>query len=60
MRVYSVMKSEAEVETTVRFYPERPHGKKTEVVNLSWAKAKYLGASGTTAKDTLETTTTDH
>ncbi|KAI9231770.1 MAG: hypothetical protein BYD32DRAFT_429999 [Podila humilis] len=34
MRVYSVMRSEAQVECTVRFYPKRPHGKKTVVVGL--------------------------
>ncbi|KAG0348062.1 hypothetical protein BG004_006196 [Podila humilis] len=34
MRVYSIMGSETEVECTVRFYPKRPHGKKTVVVDL--------------------------
>ncbi|KAI8596295.1 hypothetical protein EDD21DRAFT_408487 [Dissophora ornata] len=59
MRVYSIMKSETEVETTLRFYPERPHGKKTEAVNLAWVKAKYLSASGTTDKSNAKTTTID-
>ncbi|KAF9427864.1 hypothetical protein BGZ94_003985 [Podila epigama] len=34
MRVYSVMRSEHEVECTVRFYPKRPHGRKTVLVDL--------------------------
>ncbi|KAF8948027.1 hypothetical protein BGZ47_006890 [Haplosporangium gracile] len=29
MRVYSIMKSETEIENTVKFFPTRPHGKKT-------------------------------
>ena len=37
MRVYSIMRSEIEVETTVRFYPKRPHGKKTVVIDLAHA-----------------------
>ncbi|KAG0303907.1 hypothetical protein BGZ98_006149 [Dissophora globulifera] len=42
MRVYSVMKSEIEVEATVRFYPKRPHGKKTIPVDLAEVWAKYV------------------
>ncbi|KAF9360438.1 hypothetical protein BGX26_009425 [Mortierella sp. AD094] len=41
MRVYSVMKSKTEVETTVRFYPLRSHGKKTVRIDLEYARAKY-------------------
>ncbi|KAG0265408.1 hypothetical protein BG011_004793 [Mortierella polycephala] len=42
MRVYSIMKSETEIENTVRFYPDRPHGKKTVKVDLARKRAKYL------------------
>ncbi|KAI1315815.1 hypothetical protein EDD11_000310 [Mortierella claussenii] len=42
MRIYSAMKSETEVEYTVRFYPNNPHGKKTVRINLEMLKAKYL------------------
>ncbi|KAG0049685.1 hypothetical protein BGZ83_005489 [Gryganskiella cystojenkinii] len=41
MRVYSIMRSETEVETTVRFYPKRPHGKKTAVIELAHALDRY-------------------
>ncbi|KAF9935291.1 hypothetical protein FBU30_004866 [Linnemannia zychae] len=41
MRVYSVMKSETDVENTVRFYPNRPHGKKTIKVDLEKMRTKY-------------------
>ncbi|KAF9923729.1 hypothetical protein FBU30_006210 [Linnemannia zychae] len=43
LRVYSIMMSETEIETSVRFYPKRAHGKKTVVTNLEYARAKYLG-----------------
>ncbi|KAF9915966.1 hypothetical protein BX616_004944 [Lobosporangium transversale] len=42
MRIYSIMKSETEVESTVRFFPTRPHGKKTVRVNLEKMRSKYL------------------
>ncbi|KAK3813173.1 MAG: hypothetical protein J3Q66DRAFT_412575 [Benniella sp.] len=42
MRVYSVMRSRTEVETTVRFYPKRPHGKKTVAINLDEARAQFF------------------
>ncbi|KAF9984376.1 hypothetical protein BGZ75_004065 [Mortierella antarctica] len=41
MRVYSIMRSATDVETTVRFYPKRGHGKKTKIVDLG-IKEKYL------------------
>ncbi|KAG0053908.1 hypothetical protein BGZ83_000221 [Gryganskiella cystojenkinii] len=41
MRVYSIMSSETEIETTVRFYPGRAHGKKTVRVDLNKMKEKY-------------------
>ncbi|KAG0281682.1 hypothetical protein BGZ95_000535 [Linnemannia exigua] len=44
LRVYSIMLSETEIETSVRFYPKRPHGKKTVEVNLEHARIRYLGA----------------
>ncbi|KAG0211123.1 hypothetical protein BGX33_004511 [Mortierella sp. NVP41] len=43
MRVYSIMKSPTEIETTVRFFPRRPHGKKTIKVDLEKKRAKYFG-----------------
>ncbi|KAG0378449.1 hypothetical protein BGX24_003807 [Mortierella sp. AD032] len=43
LRVYSIMLSETEIETSVRFYPKRPHGKKTVEVNLELARTRYLG-----------------
>ncbi|KAF9291350.1 hypothetical protein BGZ74_000386 [Mortierella antarctica] len=43
MRVYSVMQSETQVECTVRFYPKRPHGKKTVVVDLEAFRRRSLG-----------------
>ncbi|KAF9312364.1 hypothetical protein BG003_006339 [Podila horticola] len=42
MRVYSVMRSETQVECTVRFYPKRPHGKKTVVVDLEAFRRRSL------------------
>ncbi|KAF9139430.1 hypothetical protein BG015_002028 [Linnemannia schmuckeri] len=42
MRVYSIMKSETEIENTVKFFPTRPHGKKTVTVDLERMKAKYI------------------
>ncbi|KAF9356941.1 hypothetical protein BGX34_009684 [Mortierella sp. NVP85] len=42
MRIYSIMKSESEIESTVRFYPTRPHGKKTVKVDLEKMKQKYF------------------
>ncbi|KAG0290761.1 hypothetical protein BGZ96_005801 [Linnemannia gamsii] len=42
MRVYSTMLSETEIKSTVRFYPTRPHGKKTITVDLEKMKKKYL------------------
>ncbi|KAF9108820.1 hypothetical protein BGX29_005731 [Mortierella sp. GBA35] len=42
LRVYSIMMSETEIETSVRFYPKRPHGKKTVVIDLAYARARYL------------------
>ncbi|KAF9115511.1 hypothetical protein BGX27_007526 [Mortierella sp. AM989] len=42
MSVYSIMKSQTEVESTVRFYPGRGHGKKTVQVNLEEMRAIYL------------------
>ncbi|KAG0085936.1 hypothetical protein BGZ93_010696 [Podila epicladia] len=43
MRVYSVMRSETQVECTVRFYPKRPHGKKTVIVDLEAFRRRNLG-----------------
>ncbi|KAG0285485.1 hypothetical protein BGZ96_010271 [Linnemannia gamsii] len=43
LRVYSIMMSETEIETSVRFYPNRAHGKKTVEINLDYARAHYLG-----------------
>ncbi|KAG0025995.1 hypothetical protein BGZ82_009704 [Podila clonocystis] len=42
MRVYSVMQSETQVQYTVRFYPKRPHGKKTVVVDLEAFQRRNL------------------
>ncbi|KAG0006828.1 hypothetical protein BGZ80_005123 [Entomortierella chlamydospora] len=42
MSVYSFMKSKTEVDITVRFNRDRPHGKKTVQVNLEEMKAMYL------------------
>ncbi|KAG0379634.1 hypothetical protein BGX24_012349 [Mortierella sp. AD032] len=43
MRIYSIMKSENEIEKTVRFFPLRPHGKKTIKVNdLEKKRAKFF------------------
>ncbi|KAG0244723.1 hypothetical protein BGX31_008612 [Mortierella sp. GBA43] len=42
MRIYSIMKSEIDIESTVRFYPNRPHGKKTVKVDLEKMKFKYF------------------
>ncbi|KAG0364183.1 hypothetical protein BGZ54_007775 [Gamsiella multidivaricata] len=42
MRIYSLMSSENEIEVTVRFYPTRPHGKKTIQVDLEKMRAKYF------------------
>ncbi|KAG0267976.1 hypothetical protein DFQ27_007847 [Actinomortierella ambigua] len=41
MRVYSFMKSKTEPKKTVRFFPKRPHGKKTAVVDLHLIRAKF-------------------
>ncbi|KAF9196143.1 hypothetical protein BGZ50_001839 [Haplosporangium sp. Z 11] len=41
MRVYSIMKSETEIENTVRFYPDRPHGKKT--VKITYDRVRGMG-----------------
>ncbi|KAF9200845.1 hypothetical protein BGZ59_003065, partial [Podila verticillata] len=49
MRVYSIMNSETEIDVTVRFYPRRPHGKKTMRVNLEHMKHLYWNASSTDA-----------
>lgn len=49
MRVYSIMNSETEIDVTVRFYPRRPHGKKTVRVNLEHMKHLYWNASSTDA-----------
>ncbi|KAF9188330.1 hypothetical protein BGZ51_000650 [Haplosporangium sp. Z 767] len=38
MKVYSIMCSKTEVENTVRFYPKRPHGKKTVQIDLVHAR----------------------
>ncbi|KAF9431353.1 hypothetical protein BGZ76_000422 [Entomortierella beljakovae] len=43
MSVYSFMKSKTEIETTVKFYPGRAHGKKTVIVNLDDMKSIYFG-----------------
>ncbi|KAF9910269.1 hypothetical protein EC991_006998 [Linnemannia zychae] len=43
LRVYSIMMSETEIETSVRFYPKRAHGKKTVEIDLEYARARYLG-----------------
>ncbi|KAF9317530.1 hypothetical protein BG003_000675 [Podila horticola] len=45
MRVYSIMRSETEIENTVRFYPDRGHGKKTVPVNLEHMKRSYWNAA---------------
>ncbi|KAF8945933.1 hypothetical protein BGZ47_001705 [Haplosporangium gracile] len=45
LRVYSIMMSETEIETSVRFYPKRAHGKKTVEIDLNYARARYLGDS---------------
>ncbi|KAG9070533.1 hypothetical protein KI688_008071 [Linnemannia hyalina] len=45
LRVYSIMMSETEIDTSVRFYPKRAHGKKTVEINLMYARARYLGDS---------------
>ncbi|KAF9300926.1 hypothetical protein BGZ74_007336, partial [Mortierella antarctica] len=45
MRVYSIMRSETEIESTVRFYPDRGHGKKTVAVNLELMKRAYWNAT---------------
>lgn len=42
MRVYSVMRSRTEIETTLRFHPKRAHGKKTVPIDLDYARAKYF------------------
>ncbi|KAF9146037.1 hypothetical protein BGX30_005133 [Mortierella sp. GBA39] len=42
MRTYSVMRSETEIDSTVKFCPTRPHGKKTVPVDLAKMKAKYI------------------
>ncbi|KAF9984846.1 hypothetical protein BGZ65_012442 [Modicella reniformis] len=42
MRVYSMMRSKTEIETTVRFYPKRAHGKKTVAIDLTYARVKYM------------------
>ncbi|KAF9905437.1 hypothetical protein EC991_001665 [Linnemannia zychae] len=42
MRIYSIMKAEDEIETTVKFFPTRGHGKKTVKVDLERMKAKYI------------------
>ncbi|KAF9576836.1 hypothetical protein EC968_003343 [Mortierella alpina] len=42
MRVYSIMRSATDVETTVRFYPTRGHGKKTKVVDLAMMRKKFI------------------
>ncbi|KAG0031644.1 hypothetical protein BGZ81_000849 [Podila clonocystis] len=42
MRVYSVMQSETQVQYTVRFYPKRPHGKKTVAVDLEAFQRRNL------------------
>ncbi|KAK3808155.1 MAG: hypothetical protein JOS17DRAFT_780648 [Linnemannia elongata] len=48
MRTYSIMRSETEIDNTVKFCPTRPHGKKTVPVNLAKMKAKYIeGWKGT-------------
>ncbi|KAK5799626.1 hypothetical protein F5H01DRAFT_326415 [Linnemannia elongata] len=48
MRTYSIMKSETEIDNTVKFCPKRPHGKKTVPVDLAKMKAKYFeGWQGT-------------
>ncbi|KAF9127332.1 hypothetical protein BGW39_005952 [Mortierella sp. 14UC] len=45
MRIYSIMKAEDEIETTVKFFPTRGHGKKTVKVDLERMKAKYKAES---------------
>ncbi|OAQ31007.1 hypothetical protein K457DRAFT_17848 [Linnemannia elongata AG-77] len=45
LRVYSIMKSVTEIETSVRFYPKRAHGKKTVEIDLKYARSRYLGDS---------------
>ncbi|KAK3809866.1 MAG: hypothetical protein JOS17DRAFT_822061 [Linnemannia elongata] len=45
LRVYSIMMSETEIETSVRFYPKRAHGKKTVEIDLKYARTRYLGDS---------------
>ncbi|KAG9065607.1 hypothetical protein KI688_001896 [Linnemannia hyalina] len=48
MRTYSIMRSENEIDSTVKFCPRRPHGKKTVPVDLAKMKAKYIeGWQGT-------------
>ncbi|KAF9290717.1 hypothetical protein BGZ68_006250 [Mortierella alpina] len=42
MRVYSIMRSAIDIDTTVRFYPKRGHGKKTKIVDLGMIREKYL------------------
>ena len=42
------MRSETEIDNTVKFCPTRPHGKKTVPVDLAKMKAKYIeGWQGT-------------
>ncbi|KAF9175710.1 hypothetical protein BGX21_000563 [Mortierella sp. AD011] len=42
MSVYSFMKSKTEIDITVKFNRDRPHGKKTVQVNLEEMRAMYI------------------
>ncbi|KAF9962793.1 hypothetical protein BGZ70_007887 [Mortierella alpina] len=43
LRSYNIMCSATCIDFTVRFYPRRPHGKKTVRIELAYARGKYLG-----------------
>ncbi|KAG0006728.1 hypothetical protein BGZ65_004580 [Modicella reniformis] len=51
-RIYSIMKSETERDYTVRFYPNRPHGKKTVKKDLETLMRKYGNPSNQTDERT--------
>jgi len=35
------MRSEIEIESTVRFFPKRPHGKKTVAIDLEYVVGRH-------------------
>ncbi|GJJ69442.1 hypothetical protein EMPS_01788 [Entomortierella parvispora] len=43
LRVYSIMRSDIEIESTVRFFPKRPHGKKTVEIDIAHAIERHRG-----------------